>query len=593
MILLENGVRVFPKPGMGKDIYIGLANFGFENDVPELLGVAHLLEHILISFDYTRFVANASTARTYMSFWCRALRAEDYLAALETAVSWFFARGALRTDFSRVRIRNYVRELENEYYFRNEVFHCMDILTFLGGGDLYNGGRLSMLEQLDAVRELLGKRMRRLAGPNVVIFVRELSPAALALLERSFGTLPRFPSTIPATRLGSIHNKAVLVPAPFYALLIQVDNTVENVLAVICLAESYHFVDYETLGERLYVSFAFVHEQDCEAFLRNVGELRFEPAPRVELNYSDDYVMNLYVNFPWLQHDLADYLYTLNADCVPLLRGLEENLRRSVRERQLVVVYPSFSPSLFNSRDRQDHRLLVLDEDLARSAGPARVPRTFRRQPRAEVFVRYGDPALLDYVAFALARPRAAALRRLPRGVRLAHGFSHADMHEIMASETFIKYSRSRPAALFQYIFLAFFATGRSIAEILERREALVSFDARRCVNRLVFAKRARYDVVTKSSFVCGVLRGPRLSEAALTRAMWELKRKGLLYSLEHTRMHAKHTFYVFAFSIYPEQVYRYFARWQLVSKHCCVVSMRGEREDYSALRKEVVVNFV
>ena len=49
----------------------------------------------------------------------------------------------------------------------------------------------------------------------------------------------------------------------------------------------------------------------------------------------------------------------------------------------------------------------------------------------------------------------------------------------------------------------------------------------------------------------------------------------------------------MFAFSIYPENVYRYFARCPLVSKHCCVVSTRGEREDYSALRKEVVVNFV
>ncbi|QGN68052.1 metalloendopeptidase [Equine molluscum contagiosum-like virus] len=597
MILLSNGVRVFLYPGMAKDIYIGLSNFGFEHDLDEMLGVAHLLEHILIAFDYTRFAANASTARTYMSFWCRALRPEDYLAAVQTAVSWFFRRGVLRTDFSRVRIRNYIRELENEYYFRQEVLHCMDVLTFLGGGDLYNGGRLTLLEQADAVRALLAKRMRRLSGPNVVIFVRAMSDEVLALLEQSFGTLPRVPSTIPPTRVGDIHNKIVLMPAPFYAIMVRVDNTMENILAMLCLGEAYHFVDYETFGDRLYVTLSFVHEHDYEHFLRHLQDVRFEVEPRVELNYSDDYVMTLYVNFPWMQHDLCDYLYALNADCPALLRGLEANIRRSVQQRQVVVIYPSFSPSMYNTQDRQQHRLLVLDVNFQRAPARGAPARAFRRQPRSEVFVRYDDPALLEYAALALLRgargARGLALRRLPDGLALAHQFSHADLHDIMASETFIKFSRSRPAVLFQYIFLAYFATGKSIADILEQREALVAFSAARHANKLVFARRARYGVVTRSSFVCGVLRGPRLDERALTESLWELKRRGLLYSLEFTRLHARNTFYVFAFSIYPEQVARFFASSPRVSKHCFVVSTRGEREDYSALRKEVVIHFV
>lgn len=56
MIVLPNKVRIFINDRMKKDIYLGISNFGFENDIDEILGIAHLLEHLLISFDSTNFL---------------------------------------------------------------------------------------------------------------------------------------------------------------------------------------------------------------------------------------------------------------------------------------------------------------------------------------------------------------------------------------------------------------------------------------------------------------------------------------------------------------------------------------------------------
>lgn len=49
----------------------------------------------------------------------------------------------------------------------------MDILTFLSGGDLYNGGRIDMIDNLNIVRDMLVNRMQRISGSNIVILLRD------------------------------------------------------------------------------------------------------------------------------------------------------------------------------------------------------------------------------------------------------------------------------------------------------------------------------------------------------------------------------------------------------------------------------------
>ncbi|ATI20994.1 metalloprotease [Western grey kangaroopox virus] len=620
MIQLANGVRVFVNTEMNKDIYIGLSNFGFENDIAEELGVAHLLEHILISFDHRRFAANATTSRTYMSFWCRALDPADQAAAVSTAVSWFFGvRGVLKTDFSRAKLRNYIHELENEYYFRNEMFHCMDILTYLGGGDLYNGGRITMMKNIAGIREMLANRMRKLCGPDVVIFIKRLTSPTMAMLRGSFGTLPRFPERISALRIRDVYNKIVMVPSPFYTLMIQVDNVVDNVLAILCLVDNYHFVDYDTIGDKLYLSISFMSESDYEEFINEIDTVDLSISS-VDLDHGDDYIMTFYVNFPWFQHDLLDYLYLMNTEHTRLVEALRENLRRSIREKRIIVIYPTFAQSVYNSTDSQDHGLIVLDVDFRRavakvSAGIApgtdedragtprtRVPRArhrpYRRQRRnREVFLSYGDGTLMRFVslsAYMSATGRASRLtfQRLPTGIHGKHSFDTEDLDDIFESETFIRYSRSRPATLYQYIFLAYFATGKSIQEIVGQREELLPVNLEvQSGHRLIFGKRSRYDITTRSSFVCGVIKG-NLGDKVINEYMWCMKSLGLLYTMDFTKLATRNTYYVFAFTIYADGVFKYLSSAEAVSKFCFVVSSRGRREDYSALHKEVVVNF-
>lgn len=107
------------------------------------------------------------------SFWCKSINSATESDAIRTLVSWFFSNGKLKDNFSLSSIRFHIKELENEYYFRNEVFHCMDILTFLSGGDLYNGGRIDMIDNLNIVRDMLVNRMQRISGSNIVILLRD------------------------------------------------------------------------------------------------------------------------------------------------------------------------------------------------------------------------------------------------------------------------------------------------------------------------------------------------------------------------------------------------------------------------------------
>ncbi|CCD83227.1 metalloproteinase G1-MEROPS peptidase family M44 (clan ME) [Squirrelpox virus] len=590
MIVLANGVRLFVNESMAKDIFVGIANFGFENDVADVLGVSHLLEHVLISFDPGRFVANATTSRNCMSFWCRAVDARRGNDAVRLLTSWFFPDGRLRVDFSGVRIADYIHELENEYYFRNEILHCLDVITFLCGGDLYNGGRLCMLERADEVRDLLAKRMRRIAGPNVVIFVKRLGPSVLSLLSRTFGALPRCPDSVMGRLPKDIGGKIVMMPTPFYTMMVHVPATVDNVLAILYLSEAYHLVDFEAVGASLYVSISFVHEDDFDRFMRGEAVPRFGEPGALDIGEGDDFLMNLYLCFPWMKNDILDYVAEFEANKVAIVRGLERDIRDAVLARDLVAVYPNFSKSVFNAQDSQRHRLVVMDaQPCAASEALGRRDAVFmRKQPtRDEMFVRYGDTRLLDVVAMAVGQ-RSLTLRRTRDGVRVQHRMSATDMRSILESDVFLKYSRSRPAALYQYILLDFFTSGRSIEDILANRESALVFHGRG-ENRLVFGRRTKFAVTSGSSFVCGVVRGGGVSEDWAVGLMWRLKRKGLIYSMDHTKLRGRRTMFLFAFSIYPEKVYSFLTKDAAVKDHCLVVSTVGE-EDFSALYKSVTV---
>ncbi|ANS71139.1 metalloprotease [Pteropox virus] len=590
MIVFSNGVKVFFQENMKKDIFVGISNFGFSQDIDNILGIAHLLEHVLISFDHTKFVANASTARSFMSFWCKSIRGSP-MESVKELVSWFFNKGQLKNDFSSVNIKNYIRELENEYYFRNELFHCMDILTFINGGDLYNGGRISMLEKENEVKQLLSLRMKQLSGSSVVIFVKQINCKIVDLLKSTFGTLPDCPSYVSIPTLYEQKGKIAMIPSPFYTVMVEIENTLNNVLAILCLTEYYHLIDYETINKKLYLLISFVNEYDYESFLHGNSSLNFQIPGNVSFSHSDDFKMNMYLNFPWISHDIFDYWLETNDNKEKILKSLEENVHLSIVNRNIIVVYPSFSSSIFNVSDQQNHKLVVLDAlPSTNTASKTNVISLMKKSMVNKVYVNYSDSELLSFVSFALTpKFRYGNINKTHDGISFKHTFSADDMNTILESDTFIKYSKSRPAITYQFVFLAFFVSGRSIDDILEHRESAFSM-AKGNYNKIIFPKKVKYSVTAKSSFVCGILKGSNLSSVYITGLMWTMKRKGLIYSLDHTKLKEKNTYYVFAFSIYPEKAYNFLINQSHVSSYCIILANKDTVENFSSLNKNVYI---
>ncbi|UXL74648.1 Metalloendopeptidase [Monkeypox virus] len=591
MIVLPNKVRIFINDRMKKDIYLGISNFGFENDIDEILGIAHLLEHLLISFDSTNFLANASTSRSYMSFWCKSINSATESDAIRTLVSWFFSNGKLKDNFSLSSIRFHIKELENEYYFRNEVFHCMDILTFLSGGDLYNGGRIDMIDNLNIVRDMLVNRMQRISGSNIVIFVKRLGPGTLDFFKQTFGSLPSCPEIIPSSIPVSTNGKIVMTPAPFYTVMVRINPTLDNILGILYLYETYHLIDYETIGNQLYLTVSFIDETEYESFLRGEAILQISQCQSINMNYSDDYMMNIYLNFPWLSHDLYDYITRINDDSKSILISLTNEIYTSIINRDIIVIYPNFSKAMCNTRDTQQHQIVVLDatnDGLIKK--PYRSIPLMKRLTSNEIFIRYGDASLMDMITLSLSK-QDISLKRNAEGIRVKHSFSADNIQAIMESDSFLKYSRSKPAAMYQYIFLSFFASGNSIDDILTNRDSTLEF-SKRTKSKILFGRNTRYDITAKSSFVCGIVRGKSLDKTSLVEMMWDLKKKGLIYSMEFTNLLSKNTFYLFTFTIYTDEVYDYLNNNKLFSAKCLVVSTKGDVENFSSLKKDVVIRF-
>ncbi|WGH07635.1 Zn-protease virion morphogenesis protein [Orf virus] len=596
MIVLENGVRVFLRPSMKRDVYLGISNFGFGRDVGAVLGLAHLLEHVLISFDHRFFLANASTSRNYMSFWCKSRRNRPADAVRELA-SWFFDGGGLRTNFENVDIRAYAKELENEYYFRNEVLHCFDVLTFLGGGDLYNGGRFADLVTTPDLPARMRERMLSISGPSVVVFLRQSNAATVALLNATFGRLPRTPEVIFPRAVACEGGKAVMMATPFYSILARVHASLDNALAVLALRELYHLFDYETVGEDLFVVLSFVDESDYDGLLRGIKDLPIAATPDTRICFdAEDYAMNAYLNFPWMAHDILDYENYFVENAERLVAGLKRDVLHAISERDCVVLYPGFTSSIFNAEDAQRHRLVMIDlppespgDKMRRRSHNDGAPARLMRKTRTSgnVLVRFGDADLLNFVTLALSMHADARLFHTFEGIRLQHRLAAEDMDAIMDSDAFMKFSKSRPAVAYQYMFLDFFASERSMEDIVENRAA-----ARRAAGapHLVFGRNTRYDVVACSSFVCGVLKGRALRTDHIDALMWRMKKLGVIYSMDHTPLKSPHTFYVFAFSLSQEEAFRCIARCPHVTSYCLVVARRGVADDFSGVSKKVVL---
>ncbi|AMB17550.1 putative metalloprotease [Myxoma virus] len=587
MIVFDNGTRVFINSSTNKDIYVGFSGFGFEKDIGGILGIAHLLEHILISFDAFRFVANASTARSYMSFWCTPIRGRaTSVDAVRTLISWFFDKDGLKDDFPVSKIKYHIKELENEYYFRNEVFHCMDALTFLANGDLYNGGRLSMLDRLEDIPLILRDRMRTIIGPNVVIFVRELNDVVLSLLANTFGRLPACPLTIPCTVRTIIGGKTIMMPSPFYTVMVRVEPSLHNILSILCLYEIYHLVDYETVDNKLYVTFSFIHEHDYERFLQGSGRLNLTIYKKIRLCYGDDFLMNVYLSFPCIRHDIFDYLTIVNTDTSSMISSLERDIYQSVRTGDYIVVYPNFSNTMSNTADRQLHKTVVINPNIVYASQPTTSIDLMKKQTHNEMYIKYSDAGFIDYVQLALGLRRK--IHKHVHGIHIRHQFSADDIKTILESDTFMKYSKSKPAAMYQYLILSFFVSGNTIEDILQHRESVVKL-CRTYKNKIVLGKQTRYDIQTLSSFVCGIFKGPSVTSEYLTDIMWKLKRKGLIYSLEFVELQ-KNMFYLFMFTIYPEDVTTYLSSRKLFTSRCVVVSKKGNTEDFSSMKKDIII---
>ncbi|ABQ43525.1 metalloprotease [Tanapox virus] len=587
MIVLSNGVRIFINSNMNKDIYLGIASFGFENDIGEILGIAHLLEHILISFDSSKFVANASTARKYMSFWCCSIKGKsNYIDSINTLISWFFNNNKLRDNFCLNDIKNHIKELENEYYFRNEVFHCMDVLTFLENGDLYNGGRIDMLNNLESVNNMLYNRMHKIIGPNIVIFVKELNKNCLMLIQNSFGTLPSCPMSFSFPNFSNIDGKIIMMPSPFYTVMIKVSLSISNVISIMCLFETYHLIDYETVGNDLYVTLSFVKESDYENFINGVSTLKFNNVPNYTvLSLCDDFLMNAYLCFPWLSNDINNYLSTVRYS-QNMFKNLEEDIQNSILLKKYIVVYPHFSKTVFNKNDSQMHKIVILDclNEIKEDQLPQLNVNLMKKQTKNEIFIKYNDSSLIKYIIFAIGYKNN--ILRGNEGVSIYHQFSSEDIKSILESDTFLKYSKSKPAAMYQYLLLSFFVSGYSIEDILLNRESTIKL-LKQYNNKILFGKKSRYDITTKSNFVCGIIKNKNINNNVITNTMWELKKKGLIYSMEHTKID-KRIFYIFMFTIYPDEVFLYLSKNFL--SHCLIVSKTGNIEDFSSMKKDVII---
>ncbi|AUI80620.1 metalloprotease [White-tailed deer poxvirus] len=594
MIVLSNGVRIFINPYMIKDIYLGIASFGFENDIGNILGVAHLLEHILISFDSSKYVANASTARSYMSFWCSSIKGRsNKLDAIKTLISWFFTgNGRIKDIFTPTKIKDHIKELENEYYFRNEIFHCMDVLTFLSDGDLYNGGRIDMINDIDTLENILYSRMHRIIGPNTIIFVKELDEETLSLLSNTFGKLPSCPLTIPCNSFSSIVGKVVMMPSPFYTVMVNVKQSLENILAIMCLYEIYHLIDYETVGDQLYITISFVKEHEYDNFLKGVSMLKFIP-DEIKFNHSDDFLMNLYLCFPWIKNDIFDYIVDVNNNMLNMFKSLEDEIYTSIRYGKYISIYPNFSKSIFNKTDRQQHKIVVLDckidhenKDISNIINN-NIYLMKKQMINNEIHIKYGDKAFIDYAILGIMYKNNKIFKS-NHGINIHHQFSSDDINTILESDTFLKYSKSKPAAIYQYLILSFFVSGNSIEDILSKRESTINF-CKDYKNKILFGKQLRYDIKTNSSFVCGIVKGNSISNETLTNLMWSLKKKGLIYSLEFTKLDKK-IFYIFMFTIYPEDVFKIITSNKMFNRHCIVVSNKSDIEDFSSLKKDIII---
>ncbi|ADT91082.1 metalloprotease [Cotia virus SPAn232] len=598
MIVLSNGVRIFINNEMEKDIYVGISGFGFENDINEVIGIAHLLEHILIEFDPSKFLANASTARSYMSFWCNSIPGKsNNIDAVKTLISWFFYRGKLKDRFDSDRIINHIKELENEYYFRNEIFHCLDILTYLSNGDLYNGGRITMMNNISKITSMLYNRIHRIIGPNIVIFVKKINSCILELLTSSFGTLDSCPLTIPYNVISTMNGKIVMMPSPFYTVMVNVKMTIDNILTIMALYELYHLIDYETVNDKLYVSISFVNENDYENFLKGITVINFNIDKDINLNFSDDYLMNLYLCFPLIRNDILDYITYINTNLNNILESFNNEINNSIYLGKYISIYPNFSDVIYNKNDRQFHKIAVIDSIYNNNIPISNmnnkdinvkniVPiKLMKKETKNELFITYSDSDLINYVSLALSVNNK--ILKNSEGISIQHRFSQDDILSILESDTFVKYTKSKPAPIYQYMILSFFVTGNSIDDIINNREAIIR-SCKLFKNKIVFGKRCKYDIQTCSSFVAGIIKGKELDEI-LTKIMWDLKRKGLIYSLDYTKLDKK-IYYIFMFTIYPDNVYTYISKMDCVKSHCLVVSKIGNTEDYSSMKKDIVI---
>ncbi|AUL80498.1 SWPV1-097 [Vaccinia virus] len=275
----------------------------------------------------------------------------------------------------------------------------MDILTFLSGGDLYNGGRIDMIDNLNIVRDMLVNRMQRISGSNIVIFVKRLGPGTLDFFKQTFGSFPACPEIIPSSIPVSTNGKIVMTPSPFYTVMVKINPTLDNILGILYLYETYHLIDYETIGNQLYLAVFFIDETEYESFLRGEAILQISQCQRINMNYSDDYMINNYLNLPWESHDLYDYITRIHDDSKSILISLTNQIYASIINRDIIVIYPNFSTAMCNTRDTHHNPIVVLD---ATNDGPIKKPYrsipVMKRLTSNEIFIRYGDASLMDMI---------------------------------------------------------------------------------------------------------------------------------------------------------------------------------------------------
>ncbi|BCT22702.1 putative metalloprotease [Carp edema virus] len=283
MVWLSNGIEVIQHRKF-KHVWISITDFGSESDHTCVPGISHLLEHVLINCDVTKFDHNGMTFREGMVFYCDSLKGDSSEAVAEI-ISWFFHHdGSLKVDVIKNNLEGFFAEIENEFYYRDSNFKIQDVVYILQGMEGVMCGRYNdFYAKKDLISAEIENRLKNLNASQIKIMVSDLNNNILNLLENSFGRLQKFPYkpySYPTLKLPEqksyIDNIVVVTGAAGEMALFELpdDEVIISTAANMSLIS--HDVDFSVISGKPYMAFYFSYVDELEVFLSKLKNGIFE-----------------------------------------------------------------------------------------------------------------------------------------------------------------------------------------------------------------------------------------------------------------------------------------------------------------------------